>query len=312
MTKIQLGIMVEGQDGLNWPRWKRLLQAAEDFGFQSVFRSDHYTNASGEDKDSLELWVSLTYAASHTQKIEFGPLVAPTTFRQPALNARMAAQVDDLSGGRLVLGVGAGWQEREHKKFGIPFYDFATRYAMLRDALEITRRLYDSDEPVTYAGEHFSLEDAQLLPRPARKGGPPILIGGNGPQKTLPMVAQYANEWNAVYLPLPTYKERGALLDQYLVERGRQPGDVKRSMMVGTVFGRDDADLAQKVAARSPNGADALLERGVIVGTAGAWVEAINKLAEVGLQRLMLQWIDLDDIDGLELIARDVLPHFHS
>src|SRR5574341_1760325 len=117
---MQIGLMIEGQDGLNWSRWQRILQAAEDLGFQCVFRSDHFTNASPPDKDALELWVSLTYAAGHTQRIEFGSLVCPVTFRHPAMTVRMAAAVDDLSGGRLVLGLGVGGQEREHTKFGAP------------------------------------------------------------------------------------------------------------------------------------------------------------------------------------------------
>src|SRR5262245_40664430 len=114
----QVGIMIEGQDGLNWERWEKLLHAAEDFGYQCLFRSDHFTNSSPPDKDALELWTSLTYAASVTKRIEFGPLVAPVTFRHPSMTVRIAAAVDDLSGGRLVLGMGAGWQDREHQKFG--------------------------------------------------------------------------------------------------------------------------------------------------------------------------------------------------
>ncbi len=313
----QIGIMIEGQDGLNWERWVRILTAAEELGFQSVFRSDHYTNASGEDKDSLELWVSLTFAATHTNRIEFGPLVAPVTFRQPALTARMATQVDDLSDGRLVLGLGAGWQEREHDKFGIPFYDFPTRYAMLEDALEITRLLYHQADAVSYDGEHFSLNEAQLLPRPRRAGGPPILIGGNGPQKTLPLVARYADEWNAVYLPLDTYKERAALLDGYLTKQGRAAADVKRSLMTGTVFARDEADLNRQLDERNARSdhnwtVETLRERGLIVGTASMWVDQIGALVDAGVERFMLQWIDQDDMQGLELIARDVLPHFHT
>ncbi len=117
----QIGIMLEGQDGLNWERWGRILQAAEDFGYQCVFRSDHFTNSEPPDKDSLELWVSLTYAAISTRRIEFGSCVSPVTFRHPAMTVRMAAAVDDLSDGRLVLGLGAGWQDREHHNFGVPF-----------------------------------------------------------------------------------------------------------------------------------------------------------------------------------------------
>lgn len=317
MPSAQIGIMIEGQNGLNWARWQRILQAAEDFGFQCVFRSDHYTNASGEDLDSLELWVSLTYAASHTQRIEFGPLVAPTTFRHPTISVRMAAAVDDLSNGRLIYGMGAGWQEREHTKFDVPFYDFPTRYGMLEDALEVTQLLLNSDEAVHYEGEHFSLRDAVLLPRPHRAGGPPILIGGNGPKRTLPLVAKYAREWNAVFLPLETYKERYALLDDLLRENGRQPGDVKRSLMTGTVFARDDADLNAKIEARNQDSEnditqESLVERGLIVGTPAMFVDQIGAYAEAGVERFMLQWLDLDDIDGLEIIAKEVLPHFHN
>ncbi len=219
-----IGIMIEGQDGLTWTRWKRLLAAAEDFGYQCVFRSDHFTNASGPDTDSLEMWISLAYAASHTQTIEFGPLVAPVTFRHPTMNVRYAAAIDDLSGGRLVLGLGAGWNDYEHKKFGIPFHDFSTRFRMLEEALHLTRSLLRSDEAVSYAGEYYQLDEAMLLPRPARENGPPILIGGNGPKKTLPLAAAFADEWNAVYLNLASYGERRALMRDYLDRTRAQRG----------------------------------------------------------------------------------------
>lgn len=306
---MQIGIMIEGQDGLNWDRWKRLLSAVEDLGFQCLFRSDHFTNPSGADKDSLELFVSLTYAASHTSRIEFGPMVAPVTFRHPAMTVRMASQIDDLSGGRLVLGLGAGWQEREHAKFGIPFYDFPTRYAMFEDALEVTMRLLLSDGPVNYDGEYFQLDDAILLPRPKRPAGPPVLIGGNGPKKTLPLVAKYADEWNAVFLDLNTLKERNALLDELLKENGRDKGDVRRSMMTGTMFARTDAELQSALKDRKE---EDLQARGIIYGTPSMFVDQLGKVAELGLDRIMLQWGDQDDIDGLEILARDVLPHFHK
>ncbi|MBZ0295581.1 MAG: TIGR03560 family F420-dependent LLM class oxidoreductase [Anaerolineae bacterium] len=304
---MQIGIMIEGQDGLNWTRWQRILQTAEDSGYQCVFRSDHFTNADGEDKDSLELWLSLTYAASHTQRIEFGSLVAPVTFRHPSMTVRMASQVDALSGGRLILGLGAGWQEREHRKFGIPFYDFPTRYAMLSDALEMTDRLLHTEGPVSYQGKHFSLDEAQLMPPPTRRL--PILIGGNGPTRTLPLVAQYADEWNAVFLSLDTWKERTALLDDLLKEQGRQPGEVKRSLMTQVVYGKDDATLHARLGDRK---AEELRERGLIVGTGSAVVDQLSRWQEAGLQRVMLQWMAQDDIDGMEHMAQDVLSHFHK
>lgn len=307
---VQIGLMVEGQWGLTWERWDRLLQTAEALGFQCVFRSDHYT-IGPPDQDSLETWISLTYAATHTQRIEFGPLVAPTTFRHPALTARMAAQVDDLSGGRLVLGLGAGWHEREHRQFGIPFYDFPTRYAMLQDALEVTTRLFSSDTPVSYDGPHFPLAEAILLPRPRRPGGPPILIGGNGLKKTLPLVARYADEWNAVYLTPDGCRERNRLLDELLVQAGRRPGDVKRSLMTQMVFGRDDAQVKAKLE-KFPEPSEKLLEWNRVVGTPPQVVDQIGAYAEAGVQRFMFMWQDQTDIDGLEGLAQTVLPHFHA
>ncbi|GIK64997.1 MAG: LLM class F420-dependent oxidoreductase [Chloroflexota bacterium] len=306
----QIGIMIEGQHDLNWARWKRLLQAAEDLGYQCVFRSDHFTNANPPDYDSLELWVSLTYAATHTQKIEFGPLVTPVTFRHPSITIRMAAQVDDLSGGRLVLGMGAGWQEREHRLFGVPFYDVPTRFEMLTDALEMTQQLLHSDTPVTFKGKHFSLDEAILLPRPERKGGPPILIGGRGPKRTLPLAAKYADEWNAVFIPLEQFKERNTLLDQLLDERGRSRQSVKRSLMTQVVYEPTDAELSARLAGK-PSVTELINDRGLIVGTGSAVVDQIGAWVEAGIERFMLQWMDLDNIDDLEKMARDVLPHFH-
>jgi F420-dependent oxidoreductase-like protein len=311
MTQAQIGIMIEGQDGLNWERWRNILKTAEDSGYQCVFRSDHFTNASGEHKDALELWTSLTYAATHTQRIEFGPLVAPVTFRHPSMTVKYASAVDDLSEGRLVLGMGAGWQDREHNIFGIPFYDFPTRYEQLKDALEITKQLFESDEPVTYEGAHFSLDEAILLPRPQRKGGAPILIGGNGPKKTLPLVADYAKEWNAVFADHDTYKARTERLNQLLEERGRKPSDVKRSLMMRVIYGETDARVQEQLDAIGRT-KEELQARGLIVGTANEIVEQVGVWVELGVERFMLQWIDQDDIAGLESMAQRVLPHFHG
>src|SRR5512141_2707618 len=120
---MEIAIMIEGQDGLNWPRWMRLVRAVEDLGFAGLYRSDHFTNAQGPEKDSLELWLSLTWLAANTRRIEFGPLVTPVSFRHPVFTARWGLQVDDLSNGRLRLGVGAGWQQREHHAFGFDLLD---------------------------------------------------------------------------------------------------------------------------------------------------------------------------------------------
>jgi F420-dependent oxidoreductase-like protein len=301
---IEIALMIEGQNGLTWPRWQQIAQAAEDLGFAALYRSDHFTNANPPDMDSLDLWVSLTWLASHTRRIEFGPMVAPVSFRHPVLMARTALAIDDLSGGRLRLGMGAGWQEREHTKFGFDLLDIPRRFARFEEALEVTTRLLRGDEPVSFAGTFYQLQDAILLPRPQRPGGPPIVIGGNGPQRTLPLTARYADEWNAVFVTPARFAELSARLDELLREQHRQPGEVRRSLMTTIIFGRDDAEVRRKL-----NGREAadLQERGTIVGTGAAVQEQLGRLAEAGVQRVMLQWLDLADLDGITALAKAVL-----
>ena len=304
---LELGIMIEGQNGLNWPRWQRLAVAVEDLGFAGLYRSDHYTNANPPDLDSLELWVSLTWLADHTRRIEFGPLVSPVSFRQPTMTARMASAVDDLSGGRLALGLGAGWQAREHAHYGWDLLDVPRRFARLEEGLQIITHLLTSDQPLDFAGEFYRLQEARLLPRPRRSGGPPIIIGGNGSRRTLPLVVHYASEWNANFLTPAQFAGLNRQLDEMLAEAGRQPDEVRRSMMTGLYFGRDEAEVKRKMDARGRLASD-LRARGLVVGTPSEIVAQLGELAEAGVQRVMLQWLDLDDLDGLEAMARTVLP----
>ncbi|MCI0395653.1 MAG: LLM class F420-dependent oxidoreductase [Chloroflexi bacterium] len=307
---IQVAIMIEGQNGLNWPHWQRIATAVEALGFAGLYRSDHYTNANPPDKDSLELWVSLTWLASHTRRIEFGPLVTPFSFRQPTMTARMASAVDDLSGGRLTLGVGAGWQQREHHNYGWELLDVPGRFARFEEGLEVITRLLHSDQPVDFQGRFYRLHEAILLPRSLRPGGPPILIGGNGQTRTLPLVARYASEWNGVFLTPARFADLNSRLDELLVAQGRRPEDARRSVMVGTEFGRDTAEVTRKVAARTAGRETpaTLREKGLVVGVPGEVVEQLKQYEAAGVQRIMLQWLALDDLDGLEALAQTVLP----
>ncbi|GAB4424194.1 MAG: LLM class F420-dependent oxidoreductase [Anaerolineae bacterium] len=302
---MEVAIMIEGQDGLTWPRWQRIAQAVEDLGFIGLYRSDHYTNADPPDKDSLELWVSLTWLASHTQRIEFGPLVSPVSFRQPTMTARIASAVDDLSGGRLTLGLGAGWQEREHHHYGWDLLELEPRFARFEEGLQIITHLLQNDTPLDFSGAYYQLHEAVLLPRPQRPGGPPILIGGSGPKRTLPLVAKYAQEWNAVFIPAARIAELNRQLDQLLAEHGRRPSDVRRSLMTELVFGRDEAEVQRKLQGRE---ATELQQQGIIAGTPAEVVEQLGRLSDVGVQRVMLQWLDMDDLEGLEAFAAAVLP----
>jgi F420-dependent oxidoreductase-like protein len=307
---IEVAIMIEGQNGLNWPRWQRWVQAVEELGFAGLYRSDHYTNDRPPDLDSLELWVSLTWLASHTHRIQFGPLVTPVSFRHPTMTARMAAAVDELCGGRLTLGLGAGWQEREHEKFGWDLLDTARRFDRFQEGLEVITRLLRSDEPVDLEGDYYRLKQALLLPRPARPGGPPILVGGNGSKRTLPLVVRYASEWNGVYLTPSDFSRLSTRLDEMLTAAGRLPGSVRRSLMTGCEFGKDENAVRRKASERTKGRLtpEELRQKGVVIGTPTEIAAQLVRLGEAGVQRVMLQWLNLDDLDGLEAMAAGVLP----
>lgn len=310
---IEIALMVEGQNGLNWERWQRIARAAESLGYAGLHRSDHFTNASPPDLDSLELWASLTWLADHTSRISFGPLVSPVSFRHPALTARMAAAVDDLSGGRMILGLGAGWQEREHEHYGFDLLGTPERFVRFEEGLQVITRLLGSPDPVSFSGRYYQLKEATLLPRPRRPDGPPILIGGNGPKYTLPLVVKFASEWNAVFVTPDEFSRLSAQLDEMLAQAGRRPGEVRRSLMTNCIYARSSFALSKKLQARKrPKTPAELRQDGIIVGTGAELVEQIGELERVGVQRVMLQWLDLDDLDGLEGMASEVLPHFQA
>jgi F420-dependent oxidoreductase-like protein len=270
---IEIALMIEGQDGLNWDRWRRIAQVAEDAGYVGLYRSDHFTNPQGPYKDSLECWTSLTWLASHSSRLEFGPLVSPVSFHHPSNLVRMAAAVDDLAGGRLWLGVGAGWQEREHTNYGFALGSVPERMTRFREAVHIISHLLHSDEPLTFRGKYYTLQDAVLLPRPARRV--PIVIGGSGRQITLPLAARYADEWNIAFRTPEQFRELSAHLDSLLDGEGRPRSAVRRTLMTRLEYARHD-QLREQVAA----------------------------FASAGVQRLMLQWPDLDDVDGIAAVGR--------
>jgi len=299
---LEVAIMIEGQNGLTWSRWQKMARAVEELGFVGLYRSDHFTNMNPPDKESLELWVSLTWLASNTSHIEFGPLVSPVSFRHPALTARMASAVDDLSRGRLTLGLGAGWQDREHHIFGFDLLDMQSRFDRFEEGLQVVTSLLESDQAVMVDGKYFQLHEAILLPRPQRPGGPRILIGGVGSKRTLPLVARYADEWNAMFLTAEQFEKKNRKLDELLVTEKRAPESVRRSMMTGLRFGRTVAELNEKLSARKQTVAEAR-NGGMIVGVGNEIVEQLLQLEKVGLQRIMLQWLDLDDLDGLSALA---------
>ena len=329
---MQISITIEAQEGLTWSSWKRIVSEVENLGYAGLFRSDHFPG----DKAALELVVSLAYLADHTQRLHFGSLVAPLSFRDPAMLARQAASLDDLSGGRLVLGLGAGWVEQEHQVWGYHLGDPNTRSARFKEGLEVISLLLHSDEPVTYEGQFYQLHEARLLPRPRRPGGPAILIGGNGVRRTLPLVARYADVWNVFHLTPNIFRERSEILDNLLRKEGRQPSEVKRTMMAQVFCGHNETELKRRadfayrnwVPELTDQPFDSLLEAldnmispllksvgatfSPLVGTPDEVVQQIRAYEEAGVEELILQWFDLDDIEGLQMYAEFILPRLEA
>lgn len=315
---VELSIAVEGLFGLTWPQWKRLVRTVEDLGFHGLYISDHFILPEPPDEPSLEMIVALTWLADHTERVRFGPRVSPVSFRDPVMLARQATALDDLSDGRMSLGLGTGWMEREHAMFGYDLGDMPKRFGRFEEALEVITRLLRCDEPVSFDGRFFRLQDA-MLPPPRRPGGPEIAIGGSGPKRTLPLVARFADSWNAQVITSAQVRERSAMLDEMLISESRQPEDVRRVLNVSVVCWRtpDELDTRLRGGRRFPPLRNLSNEEIVEqmrawpapVGTPEQVVEQIHAFAAAGLDEIELKWLDADDIEGLEVLAREVLPH---
>lgn len=312
---MEIGLMVEGQNGLTWERWRHILALAERLKFPSVFRSDHYFI--GPQQDSLEAYLSFVMAASETKSIRFGPLVSPVTFRSPVDVGRMAAQIDVLSGGRFVMGLGAGWNEAEHKAYGIPFPPVKERFDRLEESINVIKTLW-APGAASYDGAHYQLAGADCQPKPGA-GRPPILIGGGGEKRTLKLVARYADEWNGVNLTAETYKQKTSVLERHCEAEGRDPATIRRSMMAFAIVGPTDADIDHATerlmsmwgvpAGTSP--ADyrkSAKARGIITGRTDEVVETLVKLAELGLQEVQFQHFNFDDDSVPEYLAAEIAP----
>ena len=317
---MKFGLMIEGQEGLTWERWRRLARAAEDLGIDSLRRSDHFFSLAGQTRQpSLETWVALTVAALETKRVQIGPLVCSMTFRHPALLARMAAQVDVLSGGRLELGVGAGWNAAEHEAFGIRLPQVKERMDRLEEGILVIRALLENDV-ASFDGEHYQLKDATCLPKPAQSPLP-LLIGGTGERRTLRLVAEHAQHWNAVSINMRDYPKKIAALERHCADVGRDPKEIKRSRMAGFVIGRDREEQARHLERVAPSvrylaGLDfdralpAIREHGWVVGTPGEIVEQVQEMADAGIEEFMAQHHAQDDFATLELFASEVMERF--
>jgi F420-dependent oxidoreductase-like protein len=298
---MRLALFVEGQEGVTWEHWCALADACEQHGIDTFFRSDHYISQSDETgRIAHDAWTTIPALAARTTKLRFGTLVSPVTFRLPGLLANVVATADHISGGRVELGLGAGWMEREHRAYGFPFYDTPTRIAMFREQLEIVHRLWTEDR-VDFRGEHYTLEDAPSQPKPLQRPHPPIVVGGSGKRGTLEPALQFADEYNVAFAPAADVARVKAKTGDRLTVSAAQ------TIIVGET-GDEALDRARELYGRATRSVDfdtwlGQFRSRAIVGSVDEVRAQIREYDEAGAERLMLQHLLHTDLETVRLIG---------
>ncbi|MCO6009696.1 LLM class F420-dependent oxidoreductase [Actinoallomurus purpureus] len=305
-----LRIFTEPQQGASYDTLLRVAKATEEYGFDAFFRSDHYVkiwDVSGLPGPS-DAWITLAGLARETRRIRLGTLVTAATFRLPGPLAISVANVDEMSGGRVELGLGTGWFEEEHTAYGIPFPSLGERFDRLEEQLRIVTGLWETPTGKTFSfeGEHYRLVESPALPKPAQQPRPPLIIGGAGVKRTPRLAARYADEYN---VPFHGLEETGSAYERVRAaceQGGRSCQSMTFSAAQIVCCGRDEAELERRAGAIGRK-VDELRENS-LAGTPAELVDKIGKFREIGAERMYLQVLDLDDLDHLELIASEVLP----
>jgi F420-dependent oxidoreductase-like protein len=301
---LDLRIFTEPQQGASYDTQLAVARAAERLGFSAFFRSDHYVAMGGDGLPGpTDSWTTLAGLARETSTIRLGTLVSSATFRHPGVLAIQVAQVDEMSGGRVELGLGTGWFAAEHAAYGIPFPD--KRFGMLEEQLEVITGLWGTPvgETYSFSGEHYTLTDSPALPKPAQ-ARIPIVVGGGGPRRTPALAARFADEYNQSFPEIDSIGPRIAVIEEALAAAGRAPGSLTQSVALVTAVGADEAEFARRAAAIGREPAE-LREHG-IAGTVAEAVDRLGALREAGVERVYLQVLDLQDLEHLDLVAREV------
>lgn len=301
--------MIEGQEGVTWDDWVALADTCEANGVEALFRSDHYLSWANEDRRVLDAWATIAGLAARTAKLQLGTLVSPVTFRHPAVLARNAATADEISGGRVTLGIGAGWMDREHEAYGFEFWTARERVARFAEQLEIAHRLL-RERRVDFNGERYRLVNAPGLTRPNL----PILVGGSAKPGTTGPAARFADEYNTLLATDDQLRERRRTLDEACERAGRDPASLRYSLMAPLVIGEDEAavrESARRIGDMVGRDPDDVLERYRDVGAVGTLDQAAERLREVeelGFERVMLQHLAHSDLHTVELVGRELAP----
>jgi F420-dependent oxidoreductase-like protein len=306
---VDFRVFVEPQQGASYSDQLAVARAAESLGYSAFFRSDHYVAMNGDGLPGpTDSWITLAGLARDTKQIRLGTMVTSATFRFPGPLAISVAQVDEMSGGRVDLGIGAGWFEAEHQAYAIPFPPVGERFDRLEEQLDILTGLWSTPvgETFDYSGAHYSITDSPALPKPAQQPGPPIIIGGKGKKRTPELAAKFASEFNVPFSPLDEISTQFERVAAAVDAAGRTSDSMTYSACFVVAAGRDDAEVARRAGAIGRE-VDELQTNTPLVGTPGQIVDKLGTFLQAGVQRVYLQVLDLSDLDHLELFADGVV-----
>lgn len=305
-------IFTEPQEGATYDDQLAVARLAEELGFDAYFRSDHYISFFAGDgmPGPTDAWTTLAGLARDTTSLRLGTLVSPVTFRLPGPLAIAVAQIDAMSGGRVELGLGAGWNDREHAAYGIPFPPTGERFDRLEEQLAIVTGLWSTPAGgrFSYTGAHYSIDDSPALPKPVQRGGPPIVIGGFGAKRTPQLAARYASEFNVAFAPPDAFPEIVGRVTAACEAIGRDPESLPTSIANTVVCGADEAEVGRRAANIGRDVATARLAH--LAGTPAEVVDRIGEYAGHGATTVYFQVLDLHDLDHLRLLAQEVVPAF--
>lgn len=304
---VSLRVFVEPQQGGTYTDQLAVARAAEELGYEAFFRSDHYLKMGGASglPGPTDAWLTLAGLARETSTIRLGTLLSSVTFRHPGPLAISMAQVDQMSGGRLDVGLGAGWYSDEHTAYGIPFPPLGERFDLLEDTFSALEEFWSTPagESVTFRGRRLEMIDSPALPKPVQ-ARPPMIVGGHGKRRTPALAARFADEFNVPFADLETVAGQYRRVDEACAERGRAPEEIVRSAALVLCCGRDEAQIARRADAIGRE-VDELRSNGA-AGTPDEVVDTIGRYAEIGARRIYLQVLDMSDLDHLELVASKV------
>lgn len=306
---MELRVFTEPQQGATYDDLLAVAQEAEALGYGAFFRSDHYLGMGTEGLPGpSDAWVTLAGLARDTSTIRLGTMMTSATFRHPGPLAISVAGVDQMSGGRVELGIGAGWFTEEHTAYGIPFPDTGERFDRFEEQLAIVTGLWATPvgERFTHHGTHYQLTDSPALPKPAQDK-PPVLIGGLGKRRTPELTARYADEFNLPFVDEETTRAQFARVREACERADRDPATLRWSNALVVCVGADEAEVERRAQAIGRD-KDELRENG-LAGTPAEVVDKIGRYAALGAERIYLQFLDLSDLDHLRLVAREVMPH---